>query len=90
MEIFVEHHNWRWNKKKGWWSGSTTKIFKNKKSFDSYVLNQKEKYPHADITYYIYEHINNDKGAILAHLEYNGRQFNGLCINSKWNEFASN
>lgn len=89
MKIYVKHHNWRWNKKQGWWSGDTIKTFNSKSAFDKYVSRIKEKYPHNEITYFIYEYLDGVKGDILAHLSYNGIQFEGARINPKWEEFCN-
>ena len=89
MNIFVEHHNWIWNKKQGGWSGNVAKVFDSKENFDKYVLNQKKKHPYDDITYFIYESLNGKKGDALAHLNFNGVQFNAININSKWLKFCN-
>lgn len=87
MQIYVEHHNWVWSKKQGGWSGTTVKIFGSKEQFDKYVLEQQDKHKYEEITYFIYECIDGKKGDVLAHLTYNGLQFEGVCINPKWEQF---
>lgn len=87
MQIYVEHHGWRWSKAQGYWSNTIVKKFGSKKAFDRYVEEQTLAHPGQAITYFIYENINDQKGDVLAHLEYNGRQYTGTKINDKWLQF---
>lgn len=87
MQIYVEHHGWRYNKKQGYWGNKIHKVFKTKKSFDKYVEKIRSERPYDEITYYIYKAVDGKKGKVLAHLEYNGRQYHGTLIDKEYENF---
>lgn len=86
LKICVEHHGRRWNQTKGWWDKDLCRTFASKKAFDNYVLKQTEKYPHQEITYFIYKlEPDGRRGKPLAHLSYNGlRQYSGVRYDDEW------